>query len=45
MSLLVLSLSVVGVMYLVPRIFRAFVLSYGGRPSIRLLWRTLVHAR
>ena len=44
-SLLVLSLSVVGVMYLVPRIFRAFVLSYGGRPSIRLLWRTLVHAR
>ena len=43
-SLAVLVASVAAVMYLVPRIFRAFVLSYGKRPSLRVLWRALVNA-
>ena len=42
-SLVVLALSVVGVAFLVSRIFRAFLLSYGKRPGLRTLWGALVH--
>ena len=41
-SLVVLALSVVAVLFLVTRIFRAFLLSYGKRPGPRLLLRALV---
>ena len=41
-SLVVLSLSVVAVLFLVSRIFRAFLLSYGKRPGPRMLLRVLV---
>ena len=41
-SLAVLALSVLAVLFLVSRIFRAFLLSYGKRPSPRLLLRALV---
>ena len=42
-SLVVLALSVVAAAFLVSRIFRAFLLSYGKRPSPRMLLRALVH--
>jgi ABC-2 type transport system permease protein len=41
-SFMVLALSVTAAMFLVSRIFRAFLLSYGQRPSMRMLWRVLV---
>ena len=41
-SLGVLSVTIAGAMFVVTRVFRAFLLSYGNRPSLRLLWRTLV---
>ena len=41
-SLGILVLAVAGAMFLVGRIFRAFLLSYGKRPSLRLLWVALV---
>ena len=41
-SLVVLTLSVVAVAFLVSRIFRAFLLSYGKRPGPRMLLRALV---
>ena len=41
-SLVVLALSVVAVAFLVTRIFRAFLLSYGKRPGPRMLLRALV---
>ena len=41
-SLVVLALSVVAVAFLVSRIFRAFLLSYGKRPGPRMLLRALV---
>ena len=41
-SLVVLALSVVAAAFLVSRIFRAFLLSYGKRPSPRMLLRALV---
>ena len=40
-SLVVLALSVVAVAFLVTRIFRAFLLSYGQRPGPRMLLRAL----
>ena len=40
-SLLVLAASVAAVLTLVPRVFRAFILSYGRRPGLRVLWRAL----
>ena len=41
-SLVVLAVSVVAVAFLVSRIFRAFLLSYGKRPGLRMLARALV---
>ena len=41
-SLVVLTLSVVAAAFLVSRIFRAFLLSYGKLPAPRLLLRTVV---
>ena len=41
-SLGILSVAIAGAMFVVARVFRAFLLSYGNRPSLRLVWRTLV---
>ena len=40
-SLVVLGLSVVGAMLLAGRVFRAFLLSYGKRPGLRVLWSSM----
>ena len=42
-SLVILALAVAGGMLLVGRLFRAFLLSYGKRPGVRLLWRAIAH--
>ena len=41
-SLVILALSVVVAIFLVGRVFRAFLLSYGKRPGLRMLWGALV---
>ena len=41
-SLAILALTVVVAIYLVGRVFRAFLLSYGKRPGLRMLWGALV---
>ncbi len=43
-SIVVLGLSTWGAMFLMARIFRAFLLSYGKRPGIREMWWALVRA-
>ena len=43
-SLVVLVASICAAMFLVARVFRAYLLSYGKRPSIRQLWLSLVRA-
>ncbi len=40
-SLLILALSVLLAVFIVSRVFRAFLLSYGKRPSIKQLWAAL----
>ena len=42
LSLVILALSVFGTMVLISRIFRAFLLSYGKRPDLRVVWKALV---
>ncbi len=42
-SLVILALTVAGSLMLVGRVFRAFLLSYGKQPGLRVLWRALVH--
>lgn len=41
LSLLILLLSIAGALYVSSRIFRAFLLLYGRRPSLREVWRAL----